>query len=259
MAKVDKVVEHVISALESSEKVVLFAHHHDVVEALIKALAHYGCVVVTGETPKDGSGVGTRQYAVDKFQNNPDCRVFIGSIGAAGVGLTLTASSHVIFAELPLRPADLTQAEDRTHRIGQKGSVLSEILVFDGSVDAHIARMLVEKQDVADASLDFETGLSTDVSTRAHDPSALSYEQAKEKAYADAGLTPEECASLLAQMKYLAGVCDGAQVIDGHGFNKLDTNFGHALAECKSLSPKQAIAARKFAVKYRRQLEGRSF
>jgi SWI/SNF-related matrix-associated actin-dependent regulator 1 of chromatin subfamily A len=260
LAKIDLAVEHVENALKSNPegKVVVFAHHHEVVDKLRLALCEYGVVTMTGETPNDASVIG-RQHAVDTFQNDPKCRVIIGTIGAMGVGWTMTQSQHVVHVELPLRPSDLSQDEDRTHRIGQRGSVLSEILVFDGSVDAHIARMLVEKQDVANMALDANEALDVDVSVRAVDTTALTYAQAKEKAYADAGLTAEECRKLLAQMKYLAGVCDGAQLLDGAGFNKNDANFGHALAECKSLSPKQAIAARKLAGKYRRQLEGRTF
>jgi SWI/SNF-related matrix-associated actin-dependent regulator 1 of chromatin subfamily A len=260
MLKVEQVVEHVTGALEGgSEKVILFAHHHDVVAALLDALQSYGCVTVTGET-----GQADRQNAVDTFQRDAGCRVFIGSIGAAGVGITLTASSHVVFAELPLRPADLVQAEDRAHRIGQRGSVLVDILVFDGSVDAHIAQMLVDKQNVADLALDVETGLTFDPATRAELPSgALSYADvkaaARAKEYVDAGLTEEECTRLLRQMEWLASRCDGALAEDGAGFNKVDSGFGHALAECTTLSPKQALAARKLAVKYRRQLAARSW
>jgi SWI/SNF-related matrix-associated actin-dependent regulator 1 of chromatin subfamily A len=259
MAKVDLVAEHVIAALEGgSEKVIVFAHHHDVIDRLNVLLAPYGCVQVTGESPQYGEG--SRQECVDSFQKNPATRVFIGSIGAAGVGITLTASSHVVFAELPLRPADMVQAEDRAHRIGQKGSVLIDVLVFDGSVDAHIAKMLVAKQDVADMALDDETGLNVDLSGRPQAPTTtLSYVAAREKAFKDAGLTLEECAALLAKMRYLAGQCDGAVQQDGHGFSKFDAGIGHALAECKSLSPKQALCARKLATKYRRQLEGRTF
>ena len=259
MAKVDLVAEHVTAALEGgSDKVIVFAHHHDVIDRLNVLLASYGCVQVTGESPQYGEG--SRQECVDSFQNNPVTRVFIGSIGAAGVGITLTASSHVVFAELPLRPADMLQAEDRAHRIGQKGSVLIDVLVFDGSVDAHIAKMLVAKQDVADMALDDSTGLDTDLSGRATSPTGtLSYVAAREQAFRDAGLTQEECELLLKKMQFLAGRCDGAVQEDGQGFSKFDAQIGHALAECKSFSPKQALCARKLAVKYRRQLDGRVF
>lgn len=261
LAKCDLVREHIVSLLEGGvQKLVVFAHHHDVVERLSTELSPYGVVTMTSETPKEGSEQGTRQWAVDTFQSDPATRVIVGTIGTMGVGWTLTASEHVVFAELPLRPADLSQAEDRTHRIGQRGNVVSEILVFDGSVDAHIAKMLVAKQDVADMALDDDTGLSVDLSERPQaSTSSLSYVDARKKAYEDAGLSTEECKTLLAKMRYLARRCDGAVVEDGQGFSRFDAQIGHALAECKALSPKQALCARKLAVKYRRQLEGRTF
>ena len=260
LAKMDLVAEHVTSLLEGGvEKVVVFAHHHDIIEELSTRLSPYGVVSMTSDTPKDGSEQGTRQWAVDTFQSDPKTRVIVGTIGTMGVGWTLTASERVVFAELPLRPADLSQAEDRTHRIGQWGNVVSEILVFDGSIDAHIAKMLVAKQDVADMALDDDTGLTADLSDRAFAPKALDYVAARKQAYVDAGLSEQECITLLAKMRYLAGRCDGAVATDGAGFSKFDSGIGHALAECKSFSPKQALCARKLAVKYRRQLDGRSW
>jgi len=91
---------------------------------------------------------------VDRFQEDPSCRIFVGSITAAGFGLTLTASSHVVFAELDLVPAHMTQAEDRTHRIGQKNSVLVQHLVLQDSLDARMARTLIKKQRVIDQVTD---------------------------------------------------------------------------------------------------------
>jgi SWI/SNF-related matrix-associated actin-dependent regulator 1 of chromatin subfamily A len=84
-----------------------------------------------------------RQTAVETFQAG-DADVFIGTIGAAGVGITLTAASHVVFAELSWVPGDVSQAEDRCHRIGQQDSVLIQHLVVDGSLDARMAEVLVQ-------------------------------------------------------------------------------------------------------------------
>jgi SWI/SNF-related matrix-associated actin-dependent regulator of chromatin subfamily A-like protein 1 len=95
VAKAPKVIDHVRLALEDdpSAKVVVFAHHHDVIDALHDGLAEFGAVRLTGDTALED-----RQAAVDRFQADPTCRVFVGSITAAGVGITLTASSHVVFA-----------------------------------------------------------------------------------------------------------------------------------------------------------------
>ena len=103
-------------------------------------------MTLTGDTP-----MIARQAAVDRFQNDPGCSLFIGNLIAAGVGLTLTAASHVVFAELDWVPGNVSQAEDRCHRIGQKNSVLVQHLVIDGSIDAEMAKRIVAKQAVIDA------------------------------------------------------------------------------------------------------------
>jgi SWI/SNF-related matrix-associated actin-dependent regulator of chromatin subfamily A-like protein 1 len=79
----------------------------------------------------------------------------VGNITAAGVGLTLTASSTVVFAELPFRPSDATQGEDRACRIGASSDkVLVQHIILDGSLDVKLARMLIHKQNVCDKVLD---------------------------------------------------------------------------------------------------------
>ncbi len=149
VAKAPLVAEHVANALDGGvRKVVVWAHHHDVVNELNAMLSKYGTVVITGETKSED-----RQIAMDAFQNG-SARVFIGSITAAGIGITLTAASLVVFAELDWVPANITQAEDRCHRIGQNDSVLIQHLVVDGSLDARMARVLVSKQAIADRALD---------------------------------------------------------------------------------------------------------
>jgi SWI/SNF-related matrix-associated actin-dependent regulator 1 of chromatin subfamily A len=95
----------------------------------------------------------SKQRAIDEFQTNPLTRVFIGNIRAAGVGITLTAASHCVFAELTWTPAEISQAEDRLHRIGAKDSVLVQHLVLAGSLDAIMARQLLAKQEVLDSVL----------------------------------------------------------------------------------------------------------
>lgn len=142
VAKLPAVIEHVQALLDGScEKVVVMAHHKDVIADL--ATAYPGSAILTGDTSAEA-----RQAAVDRFQTNPECRVFIGSIRAAGVGITLTAASTVVFAEQDWSPGVMQQAEDRCHRIGQKSSVLSQVLVVDGSLDAKFARTLARKETV---------------------------------------------------------------------------------------------------------------
>ena len=147
LAKVDDVIDHLT---DIDHQVVVMAHHKDVVEGIKVGLEAAGKTVVTltGDCNQ-----AHRQHSVDTFQAG-DADVFIGTIGAAGVGITLTAASHVVFAELSWVPGDVSQAEDRCHRIGQENSVLIQHLVVDGSLDARMAEVLVQKQKVLDRALD---------------------------------------------------------------------------------------------------------
>jgi SWI/SNF-related matrix-associated actin-dependent regulator 1 of chromatin subfamily A len=148
VAKIPYVIEHVKAALEEQSKIVVMAHHHDVVDGLAKGLAEFGVVKFTGR-----DSMTQKDKAVSDFQTG-SARVFIGSIQAAGVGLTLTAASMALFAELDWVPGNISQAEDRLHRIGQENGVLIQHIVIDESIDANMAQRLVEKQAVLDAMLD---------------------------------------------------------------------------------------------------------
>lgn len=148
MAKIPYAIEYMKDILEQEDKIVVFAHHREVVEKTYDAFRGIA-VMMHGGTP-----MVERQAAVDKFQEDPKCRVIIGSIGTMGVGWTLTAASYCLFTELDWVPANITQAEDRLHRIGQLESVLIQHLVFDESLDADMAQKILEKQKVIDLALD---------------------------------------------------------------------------------------------------------
>lgn len=158
VAKIPLLIEHLEVCIESSYKVVVFAHHHDVMDRL---RAHFGrCAVkFSGQ-----ESLPERQRAVDLFQEDKNIRLFIGSLTAAGVGITLTASSHGIFGELDWVPGTITQAEDRLHRIGQINSVLIQHTVLEGSLDYRIATQLIAKQEIIERALnqdDNTNGLHT--------------------------------------------------------------------------------------------------
>ena len=149
-AKVPIMIKAIESKLEEVDKLIVFAHHHEVVDALSGAFPN--SVRITGQVtdPKK------RQEAAEEFQNNPEVNLIICTIKAAGVGFTLTAASNVLFVELDWVPANLLQAEDRAHRIGQKGNVFIIHFVLAGSIDAKMANKIVAKQNIADAMLDDE-------------------------------------------------------------------------------------------------------
>ena len=109
----------------------------------------------------DGSVRGEkRQAAVNQFQNDPSTRVFIGNIQAAGVGLTLTAASTMVIAELPYRPADLTQAIARINRIGQTATAMVYYMIAAGTKEIRVCEILQSKQEVISAVLDGERDCS---------------------------------------------------------------------------------------------------
>jgi SWI/SNF-related matrix-associated actin-dependent regulator 1 of chromatin subfamily A len=256
LAKVDDVVEHVKDIAEQ-HKVVVFAHHHDVIDKIANALAEFGCVVVDGRVPAE-----QRQERIQRFQTDPNCRVYVGSITASGVGVTLTAASHVVFAELDWVPGNITQAEDRLHRIGQKDTVFVQHLVVDGSLDARMAKVLVEKQRVADEALDAEKA-------RLLAEPVLPTDRADESAESECPRQPvqlqpigkqldvQQREQLCAGLRLLSGMCDGALARDHVGFNKVDTLVGKALAAIPAASwtDGQAGLAAVLCNKYRRQLE----
>lgn len=146
--KIPYVVEHIKEVLNEQEKIVFFGYHHETLDAVEEAFAG-SCVRVDGRV-----SLQDRQAAVDKFQSDPGYKVFIGGIQAAGVGLTLTAASVVIFGELDWVPGNITQAEDRCHRIGQKEQVLVQHIVLADSLDERMVNVLVKKQEIIDKALD---------------------------------------------------------------------------------------------------------
>lgn len=252
LAKVPAVIDHVKNALEdNNNKLIIAAHHHDVIDELMEGLAEFNPVKLTGESKE-----ADRQAAVDRFQNDPDCRVFIGSITAAGVGITLTASSHVIFAELDWVPGNITQMEDRAHRIGQTDTVLVQHIVLADSLDSRMAKMLVEKQEIIDSALDDHHPDRDEVIYEPKVKAATAAESiAKIEKEAEA-LTEEQIAEIHAKLRYLAALDrDYAANRNGIGFNKIDSTIGHSLADRSHLTPKQAALGTKLIQKYRKQLE----
>jgi len=233
-AKLPYVLDYLRDALEGGlSKVVVFAHHHDVIEGIAKAFPGEA-VVLYGAI----SDLTERQKAIDSFQTDPKIKLFVGSIQAAGVGITLTAAHTVVFAEESWIPADLTQAEDRLHRIGATKSVSVQHLVWDGSLDARMCHLVVAKQDVADRALDRPTALApAALPLRPHDP--------------EAKLPPVSSAVkaiVREALRFLATTTEG-------GFSSFDRVIGQKLATWeRGYSDAQAQLALKLAHKYRRQL-----
>jgi SNF2 family DNA or RNA helicase len=141
VAKADAVARWVRDQLASGlGKVVLFAHHREVIEIMAAALKEYAPAVLTGSSsPKE------REAAVERFQRNRYCPVFIGQLQAAGTGITLNAASDVVLVESSWVPGDNEQAIMRVHRIGQQNACIARIAHVPDSIDEDIARACSRK------------------------------------------------------------------------------------------------------------------
>jgi SWI/SNF-related matrix-associated actin-dependent regulator of chromatin subfamily A-like protein 1 len=130
-----------------SQKVVVFCHHRELIARLLETFGKQAVSIVGGMDRE------SRSDAVRRFQQDDSVRMFVGSIHAAGVGLTLTAASRVVFLELDWSPAVMSQAEDRCHRVGQTDSVQVQYYVFKDTIDEWVARSLLSKQSNIDQIL----------------------------------------------------------------------------------------------------------
>lgn len=155
LGKVAQAVDFIRTFLENGKKLIVFCALHEVVDALAKA---FPCAVtVTGR-----DSAAEKQAAVDSFQNNPETMFIICSIKAAGVGLTLTASSSVAFLELPWTYCDCCQCEDRAHRIGQKDNVTCYYLLGRGTIDQAVYRLIQDKKNTAAQIMNSDDGIPTE-------------------------------------------------------------------------------------------------
>lgn len=140
--KTEAAAEFIQTLLDAGEKVIVFVSFHRLVDELKQRFTTAVCV-----TGRDSASA--KQQAVDSFQSDPDTRVIICSIKAAGVGLTLTAASNVVFVELPWTSADSDQCEDRAHRIGQKTNVSVYYLLAEDTIDTRLYNIIQNKKIMA--------------------------------------------------------------------------------------------------------------
>ncbi len=147
-AKFDRMEELVEDAVENGKKVVIFSNWTQITNPAFERLSKkYKGVMITGET-KDSD----RQSYVEAFQNDSRVKFIIGTIGAMGTGLTLTAGSVEIFLDEPWNMALKEQAIDRCHRIGQNSNITVYTLLCKDTIDERI-NSLVEKKGQMSAIL----------------------------------------------------------------------------------------------------------
>lgn len=140
MAKVPGIIELAEEIIEHGRKVVIFGGYTDPIEKICEHFKN-ACVKVTGSVDSF-----TRDQNVQRFHNDDTCTVFVGNMQAAGVGINLTNAQDVIFMNFPFTPAELYQAIDRLHRIGQKSSVNVHYTFCEDSIDEYIYDLIMDKE-----------------------------------------------------------------------------------------------------------------
>lgn len=142
--------------IDGGDKLIVFAFHKAIINEIVEAFP--GSVTVTGSDSQD-----KKQEAIDKFQNDPDCRLIALNYKSGGVGITLTAASRILFIEFPWTSADCEQAECRAHRNGQKNSVNCYYLLARDTIDERMLEIInKEREDssvVTGALLDVEESM----------------------------------------------------------------------------------------------------
>ena len=144
---IPKTIEMVENALEQDQKVIIFTNF---TEELLELKEHFGnkAVIHYGEMSDT-----KKQVSVDLFQQNPDKKVFIGNIKSAGVGITLTEGTIVIFNSFDWVTGNNEQAEDRSYRIGQMNHVNVYYQLFDNTISTRMWEVLKGKKKVINSIL----------------------------------------------------------------------------------------------------------
>lgn len=149
-AKLDRLEELVEEAIDNNQKVVIFSNWTQITnEAFRRLNKKFSGEIITGELTDIN-----RAKAIKKFQENKDCVFIIGTIGAMGTGITLTAGTIEIFLDEPWNKALKEQAVDRCHRIGTKSNVTIYTLLTKNTIDERIHSLIEKKGLLSDAIVD---------------------------------------------------------------------------------------------------------
>lgn len=155
-AKLDRMEEIVQESVDNHRQVVIFSNWTSITDAIRDRLeSNYALSIITGDVADD-----IRQSNIDAFQNGSS-EVIIGTTGAMGTGLTLTAGTVVIFLDEPWSKALKDQAEDRVHRIGQNHNVTIYTIMCKGTIDERIHNIVEKKGKWSDVMIDGKEGKVT--------------------------------------------------------------------------------------------------
>lgn len=148
LKKLPPIIDFILDKLENKVPLVVFAWHKEVIREIKRRTKKYKPAIITGDTsPRK------RHLAVKRFQSG-ETDLFVGNITAAGVGITLTRSSHVVRVELSYAPSDNLQAADRCCRIGQKNAVTVYTFIVQDSLEEELLKTVLNRERVFGKVLD---------------------------------------------------------------------------------------------------------
>ena len=138
--------ELVFECLDSDQKIVIYSQYLEMIRIIEKFLQGLGVgyVTLTGASRKRGE-------IIARFNNDPDCRIYVGSLKAGGIGIDLVAASVVIHYDRWWNAAKEDQATDRVHRIGQKRGVQVFKLLTQGTLEEKISAIIEKKRNLMDS------------------------------------------------------------------------------------------------------------
>jgi SNF2 family DNA or RNA helicase len=148
--KFDRAKQLLEQIVENGEKAVIFCTWAEPLKILFDDLKEYNPAMIIGAT-KD------RMFEVNKFQEDISCKVILGTVGAMGTGLTLTAGSNIIFLDEPWNRALKDQAVDRCNRIGATKVPNIYTLMCKDTIDLVVHRIITSKGKVQDFIVDGKT------------------------------------------------------------------------------------------------------
>ncbi len=152
--KIRAAKELIDSILESGEKAVIFSVYNEPITELYESYKDVS-VILTGKQSSSEKNI-----AANTFQSDPKKKLFLGGLKSAGVGITLTAATNVIFLDFSWIPADHIQGEDRIHRIGSESNSVNIYQFFSkDTIDEYMVGLLAEKRKIFDKLID---GVDTD-------------------------------------------------------------------------------------------------
>lgn len=157
-AKFDLLLDQLEQVTSTGHKALVFSQFASLLGLLRKRLDDSG-------TPYELLDGSTRDRAprIERFQTDPDCRLFLVSLKAGGVGLNLTAAQYVFLLDPWWNPAAEAQAIDRAHRIGQTASVFAYRLIARDTVEERVLEMQASKRELADAVVRADGSLLKDL------------------------------------------------------------------------------------------------